>query len=160
MPRTRRKRRMLKWAGLVLSLLIAVAWVVSFRWCLEYRQAIRRGAPPATQQALQRVLKSSHSGQSVRCREVRLSRGRSRCGTWVCRPWELGWQVRVPPASPWWRPYYHRSAGGTLVLIPLWMPFLIVALPTGLLWWRGRSRIPPGHCQKCGYNLTGNVSGV
>jgi rubrerythrin len=21
-------------------------------------------------------------------------------------------------------------------------------------------RIPPGHCQRCGYNLTGNVSGV
>ncbi|MGQ9649774.1 MAG: hypothetical protein ACUVXJ_06675 [Phycisphaerae bacterium] len=26
--------------------------------------------------------------------------------------------------------------------------------------WYAPVRIPPGHCQKCGYNLTGNVSGV
>jgi len=30
---------------------------------------------------------------------------------------------------------------------------------TAALWWLDR-RIPTGHCQKCGYNLTGNVSGV
>jgi hypothetical protein len=40
------------------------------------------------------------------------------------------------------------------------MPFLIVALATAYLWWSDRRRIPPGHCRKCGYNLTGNVSGV
>jgi hypothetical protein len=42
----------------------------------------------------------------------------------------------------------------------IWMPFLIVALPTGFLWYRDRRRIPPGCCQGCGYNLTGNVSGI
>lgn len=26
--------------------------------------------------------------------------------------------------------------------------------------WYAPVRIPPGHCQKCGYNLTGNISGV
>jgi len=26
--------------------------------------------------------------------------------------------------------------------------------------WRTRRRIPPGHCPKCSYNLTGNTSGV
>ncbi|MBU0616661.1 MAG: hypothetical protein KKI02_02990 [Planctomycetes bacterium] len=43
--------------------------------------------------------------------------------------------------------------------IPLWLPFLIVMIPTAFLWWRDRRRIPPGRCQDCGYNLTGNVSG-
>jgi rubrerythrin len=27
-------------------------------------------------------------------------------------------------------------------------------------WWDRRSKTRFGHCQKCGYNLTGNVSGV
>jgi hypothetical protein len=26
--------------------------------------------------------------------------------------------------------------------------------------WETKRRYPPGHCQECGYNLTGNVSGV
>jgi len=44
--------------------------------------------------------------------------------------------------------------------VPLWGLFLVVALPTVFLWWRDRRRIPPGHCRNCGYDLTGNVSGV
>ena len=36
-------------------------------------------------------------------------------------------------------------------------PLLIFGLLTR---WCAPVRIPPGHCQKCGYNLTGNVSGV
>ncbi len=36
-------------------------------------------------------------------------------------------------------------------------PLVIFGL---LTWWCERRRIPPGHCRKCGYDLTGNVSGV
>jgi hypothetical protein len=45
------------------------------------------------------------------------------------------------------------------VTIPLWLLFVLVLLPTAFLWYRDR-RIPPGHCRKCGYDLTGNVSGT
>jgi len=44
--------------------------------------------------------------------------------------------------------------------MPLWLPLVVATVLTATLWWRDRRRIPPGHCQKCGYNLTGNVSGV
>jgi len=51
-----------------------------------------------------------------------------------------------------------ETAGTLTVMIPLWIPFAIGVIPTVCLWWRDR-RYPPGHCQTCGYNLTGNVSG-
>ena len=46
------------------------------------------------------------------------------------------------------------------VSIPLWMPFALLGGTTLLIFRRDARPIPPGHCQKCGYNLTGNVSGV
>jgi hypothetical protein len=45
------------------------------------------------------------------------------------------------------------------IYLPPWIPFVIIAAPTAVLWYVDRRRIPPGHCRKCGYNLTGNVSG-
>jgi hypothetical protein len=46
------------------------------------------------------------------------------------------------------------------IRFPFGFPFLIVAVPTAIIFWRDHRRRPPGHCRICGYNLTGNVSGV
>ena len=46
------------------------------------------------------------------------------------------------------------------VLIPFWCPLLLTAIPTAWLWHRDRRRIRPGCCLRCGYDLTGNTSGV
>ena len=45
------------------------------------------------------------------------------------------------------------------VLMPIWLLFVVVAVPTAFCWWRDRPYVPPGHCRQCGYDLTGNVSG-
>src|SRR5262245_28797653 len=45
-----------------------------------------------------------------------------------------------------------------VIYIPLWIPFLLLALPAALLWRHDRRRRAFGACT-CGYNLTGNVSG-
>ncbi len=37
--------------------------------------------------------------------------------------------------------------------------FLLNAVVTATLWWHDERHLLPGHCQHCGYNLTGNVSG-
>jgi predicted RNA-binding Zn-ribbon protein involved in translation (DUF1610 family) len=65
--------------------------------------------------------------------------------------------LHISTADPpfiFWKPHITGW-----VVFPLWMPFLAVAIPTAFLWHRDRRRIPPGHCQACGYDLTGNVSG-
>jgi len=40
------------------------------------------------------------------------------------------------------------------------LPLALFGVPTAYLWYRDRRRFPPGHCPSCGYNLTGNQSGV
>ncbi len=63
------------------------------------------------------------------------------------------WGLRWPSGSvpyPWNRCY---------VVIPIWIPFTLIALPTALLWYLDRRRIPVGHCGRCGYDLNKNVSG-
>ena len=47
----------------------------------------------------------------------------------------------------------------TVTAVPLWMPFLVFALPTGFLWYRRRQQPLGDHCPRCAYNLTGNISG-
>ncbi len=49
-----------------------------------------------------------------------------------------------------------RAGGFTL---PLFYPFLAVAVPTLLVWRYWPAAPKPGHC-RCGYNLKGNTSGV
>jgi hypothetical protein len=46
-----------------------------------------------------------------------------------------------------------RSVGG--VSVPLWIPFILAAVPTGLLWRadrRAARRGMAGHCADCGYD--------
>ena len=58
-----------------------------------------------------------------------------------------------PLVIPW--PKRYRSIIG----IPLWMPFLALGIPSFIVWRRVRKpRV--GHCADCGYDLTGNTSGV
>ena len=64
------------------------------------------------------------------------------------------------PRARIWDPRYpgHVVPWSRAVQLPLWIPFLAIGVPCGLLWWRERRRVRPGHC-RCGYDLTGNVSG-
>jgi len=67
--------------------------------------------------------------------------------------WSIGWEYmhwtpEVPMMNPW-----------VICLLPLWIPFLLVCVPTILVWDRHR-RVNPDSCRECGYNLTGNTSGI
>jgi hypothetical protein len=158
MARLRRRWRILKWAGLVLSGVIVLAWAASRRCCLTYGRLDPRGAT---------------STQTIAGRTYTLHA----CSFWQCKggsveywcfavpqftsPGSQGWYLDGRHDRLTWLPVYrHFADGNHHIFLPLWIPFLIVAIPTAFLWWRDRRRIPPGHCQKCGYNLTGNMSGI
>jgi hypothetical protein len=69
------------------------------------------------------------------------------------------------PATGWmgvgrsrWPVFWWFACPAMVPLTPVWMPLLAAAFPTALT--LARRRPLPGHCQECGYDLTGNVSGV
>ncbi len=69
---------------------------------------------------------------------------------WSCFPFPQPLQF----GDIFWRPWHDPK----VPIVPLWMPFLAVLVPSLIGWVRSR-RPPPGHCA-CGYDLTGNFSGV
>ena len=58
-----------------------------------------------------------------------------------------------------WRPWFFSDDGFRQFVVPLWLLFLLAAIPTAYLWWHDRGYRPHA-CQSCGYDLTGNVSGT
>jgi ABC-type ATPase with predicted acetyltransferase domain len=48
----------------------------------------------------------------------------------------------------------------TSYVLPLWIPFLFFFILTSYLWLTDRRRYAAGRCAECGYDLTGNTSGV
>jgi hypothetical protein len=166
MAQLSRKLRICKWAGMVACLLTAMAFVSSGWWGLQ----IGLTSPGA----------EVWSGGYIQ-NDVSLSGGviwfrhTSWCST-TSRP-QIGWHLVRDPQRGWGvlRKYpfptiYHQQGkylspiylpfDDYLVMTPLWLPFLFLLIPTVLLWRRGRRKPRPGFCQACGYDLTGNTTGI
>ena len=128
-----RARRFLKWTGLAVCLVLLAAWVLSIRWTLNYASGQRA------------------CSISIGCLEltnVSVSDARH------------GWLVfRHPKQGLVYWPRTVSAGWGRSIMIPLWLLIVPILIPTAVLWWRDR-RPPPGHCQTCGYDLIGNVTGV
>jgi hypothetical protein len=155
MGRLGRKGRLLKWVGLVLSSLLLAAWVVSIPWAWFYfRPEAQYHLDPASGQPVfirYTFILSLSWGSVFHFRDRRTDASLE----------TSTWRVLLDPGWPVWMPYWKRGRLGTRSLVvPLWIPLVLVGIPTVYLIRLDRRRIPPGHCQKCGYNLTGNVSGV
>ena len=70
-----------------------------------------------------------------------------------------GWIVRPDNVEQMWAPHLRIYRRSIMLAVPMWMLLHGAGIPTVLLWWRDRQPLP-GCCQFCGYDLTGNVSGV
>jgi hypothetical protein len=77
---------------------------------------------------------------------------------------DAGWGFAWQPSAPRWLPnaFPGMTARGSAVWrgwLPLWIPLVLVATPTGFSLWLARRPRGPGRCAGCGYDLTGNQSG-
>ncbi len=140
MSRSPRLRRFFKWGGLSVSILFAVAWVAS--------------------------LMVSGLASVGRLQVAVLGGGLA--GVVMVEPTftEYGTKFAFLGSTPIrWLPEGYlfprggRPAVGFTAYVPFWCLFPLAAIPTVILWRRDRM-IPPGHCQICGYDLTGNTTGV
>ncbi len=184
MRRRSRLLRIARWGGVVLCAFVAIASIASMwltvvwnggqpdRFSPYYDRNPDGGVeiglgqglfwlgwrPPITPQALQLSNQMKKAGVPP-------------SGRGMPRP--SGWTIQTHASYLFWWPQSGiilpiivtiNRAGRTTtnrwiqrVTVPLWLPLVLMALPTAFLWWRDRPS-PPGHCA-CGYNLTGNVSG-
>jgi len=135
--RRNRVRRVMKWAGLLACILVLIAWVSS--------------------------VFVSYVPYSNRRVVVGFSRGG------IAYTKVTNQQAARPPRHFYWQPKFRgiqwipkinvHIYAGYYSFLPMWCPFLSFTIPTYILWRRDR-RHPKGHCQKCGYDLTGNESGI
>ena len=144
-------RRILKWVGLAGCVLIVVMWGASLIWVvklLHYHFAAFLSP-----------------GYIVLTYRTPLDNPESRVFPvpGVFQVQRLTTTGFYPSSSTAWKlglkwPHVSiGSAGGVYnrdVGLPTWLVLIVIAVPTALLWRRDR-RPPPGHCQTCGYNLTG-----
>jgi hypothetical protein len=74
-------------------------------------------------------------------------------------PWSEGTIDEMSERGIWragvyWKgnhPTLHERAAGVILLYP----FLLAAIPAGLLWWKDLRPFRPGRCPKCGYDRAG-----
>ena len=142
MRRRSRTRRVLKWVGLVGCVLMLAAWGFSLFWSVSYICA-HHGCGLGYGYAVIAISSKARPFNPFTNPEA----------------WEV--ERATGPLSERLGGLLHWQRFGYLstVFVPLWMPFVLLALPTAFLWHRDR-RPPKGHCQGCGYDLTGNVSGI
>ncbi len=167
MARRSQIQRVLKWGGLAACLLTVLAWAASREYTIRYDG-----------RDFEIWLDSGFIHYLASC-TGEVSEGRA-----APKPPPPGWQVGRKPPTGFWeklakrcllpkepffgKPEYdkspcwmHENKMWCNADLPLWLVLALLAPPTALLWYRDRChRYPPGHCRQCGYNLTGNVSGV
>ncbi len=147
MKRTTKRR--LGMAGLVVTGMMVVVFVASTRLVLgfsyesHFASTMWMGYPPETLSVTLR--------QGVV--EMAIPYNRSFTGSW-----KYGKSATPFTRILRWWPEFDGDRYVGYMIIPLWIPTLIIAIPSFILWRRNR-KLPEGHCA-CGYNLTGNVSGV
>jgi hypothetical protein len=148
-----------KWAGLAASLCVAAAIVASYWYWPSYEWIRRNSIVAWTVRVEPGALNVTRSTLGTRTGERFIQHWslRSRHDMQIPVVGTLPFFFRKPPPIVWLPRYNaaNRNAGTWKnVAVPLWMPLVLVAVPTGILFYRDR-RVPPGCCTRCRYDLAG-----
>jgi len=170
MVKRSKMRRVMKWMGLVVCVLIFAIWVASGLWVFEYRTPYGETVKNIEFTSgccnyLTYSLQKKHYNEALLDNPIFVGEElRSRftfrkSGNNLFYILIESFELPAKYSLSFLRREIHFD--GYLYYIPLWLPFVFFAIPTAILWHRDRkSIIPSGHCQNCGYNLFGNVSGI
>jgi hypothetical protein len=151
MRRTSRTLRLVKWTGVAVSVFIAAAWALSFPvdfgWSDKgnnYQTRLAKG--------FAFIVHYPVNPDPLRYNPER----------WYVHIRTSSWQAArpVPVFSSSWGSGNWRQFSYSYLILPLWIPLIIMSTPTVFLFLLDHRRIPPGHCQRCRYDLTGNTSGM
>ena len=136
-----RLRRCCKRCGLGVSVLLGLGWAASLTMSVH-----------ASYGRLLVVVGSGGIGFSVWKSpiETRLRLGGPEPIRWLPSGGPKRWGVPDPSA---------RRFIAFTAFIPFWCLLPLAVIPTVILWRRDRA-FPLGYCQSCGYDLTGNTTGV
>ncbi len=176
--RPSRFRRIAKWMGSILSCVILLAWITTIPTPLWPRLYAYRQLPSSDlwlSFGQLFVQWPDYAGQVDPEALAVLDENDSEEMSWEVDWANEYWSDYLTSGSQYVRycgfvwPYVgHRDAfrSGCLgfpdafvIRLPFWFPLLVAAVPTTVLWHRDRRRSKSGHCP-CGYNLTGNESGI
>ena len=143
MARLSRKLRVCKWVGTVGCALIAAAYIWSASSWLAY------GWTAGT------------TGHSVWLTYGHLQLERVDEKRWSTVGWHHGannepfWLLSSVALVPGIK---FLSSSEFIARLPLWLPFVLLLIPTIQLWRRARRKPRPGFCRVCDYDLTGNTT--
>ena len=124
-----RTRRIAKWSGLVVCVVILALWAVSTVAVLHFlRGPVGGGLQPGLIWANWRPKRTFS---------------------------DRGWFLERRDFHPGIRRKRILIHKGDFVAVhmPFWIPLTLAAIPTAILWRRDRRTVKPGYCVKCGYDL-------
>jgi|CXWL01.1.fsa_nt_gi hypothetical protein len=148
-----RIRRIAKWAGACLCVLIVGAWGMSLRWGVSFYHREWRVTIAASSVNTLVATSGPYFDHLER-------KYKSRGAEWFF--------YRIPLFfySDYGLTWPHQVKCGTFgdatdTVIPLWLPLLPIVFTTAVLFYFDHHRGPRfGCCPQCGYNMTGNESGI
>src|SRR6185369_15931280 len=152
MPRPSRARRILMWTGAGLFIAILACWATSLLYVIVVFPTSNLAAS-MDHRGISVLIAKLHPGLVNPVMDPsRIERNRF---NEYPRSWFEWPRIRDH------FDFHHRSWDSARDLfMPFWLLLLLTAIPTAWLWHRDRRRIRPGCCLRCGYDLTGNTSGV
>lgn len=160
-----------KWTGVILIAIISSLWIISGYWdisfqirsvvftaqtgdfyCIALIRHVKANNPEILKSYYSKLGAPAPSQVFIR----RLHNAPKFFGSRAIAKLEV---VNWPPI-PCMNDQVYLSATGINVSIPFWNLLIVLVPVTVFLFRYGNRKAPRGHCNRCGYNLHGNVGGV